>query len=305
MVRMNLSEAEIAWSSGSGDIGVIEVATYPSGDPLIKWDNARQLTRVLLRPRSMLSFMAAMFWMDALAWRGYLMPELILPCTPGARQDRMNSSGDYLFTAKSIAKELNVRSFPRVTVLDPHSDVTAAVIDRCRVIKSADYFEARSEEYVAVVAPDGGAEKRATAVATLLGVPLLHGWKKREVGTGSLSGFGLQQISSDLATGRLLIVDDICDGGGTFIGLVGEMAGRDVDLFVSHGYFSKGIDPLLAYFGKVICTDSVVGTDAVIDVDSPERESARLLSRIRRSREGRVQIIPICERLLSATEGAI
>ena len=42
-----------------------------------------------------------------------------------------------------------------------------------------------------------------------------------------------------------LILDDICDGGGTFTGLShvlrGTYGARAVDLFVTHGIFSKGL----------------------------------------------------------------
>jgi ribose-phosphate pyrophosphokinase len=43
-----------------------------------------------------------------------------------------------------------------------------------------------------------------------------------------------------------LIVDDICDGGATFIGIADAIHEKDPDadvrLYVTHGIFSKGID---------------------------------------------------------------
>ena len=44
-----------------------------------------------------------------------------------------------------------------------------------------------------------------------------------------------------------LIVDDICDGGGTFIPLAKKLknaGAKTVTLYVTHGIFSKGLDPL-------------------------------------------------------------
>lgn len=302
--RFDPTQSEITWSGAGADgatvYGAVATDAYPSGEPLVKWPSENTIERVLLRPRSMSAFMTCMFWLDALAWRGRVMPELILPCVPGARQDRMNGDGDYLFTAKSIAKEINSRDLPIVTVLDPHSDVTPALIDRCRVMPNS-YAAAAvaSSTYAGVVSPDSGAEKRAGTIATLLHLPLIHGWKKRDVSSGALSGFGVQPMDA-IPEGRLLIVDDLCDGGGTFIGLAAELAqhGREADLFVTHGFFSKGVAPLLRCFGKIITTDSVVGTDAAAGIESPEREAARLASRILKSREGRIQVIPICAQLL-------
>lgn len=302
-----VGSAELSWygsdRTGLPAGGTIEVRTYPSGDPLIEWQDGDWPERLLLRPRSMLSFMAAMYFVDALTFRQHPIPELILPCVPGARQDRLNDRGDYLFTLKSVADEINARDFPRVTILDPHSDVAPALIERCRVIGVADFIQVKTIDtpWAAVVSPDSGADKRAHSIAKLLGLPLLHAWKKRDVATGKLSGFGIQMIDVSIPAGRLLVVDDICDAGGTFIGLAAETAkfGREADLLVTHGYFSKGIAPLLDSFRRIIVTDSVVGTDAVpLDEDSPEPAAARLNRRINVHREGRVQIIPVCERLL-------
>ena len=112
--------------------------------------------------------------------------------------------------------------------------------------------------HTAVVSPDAGAEKRAGKVAKLLGVPLIHGWKTRDVNTGKLKGFGLE--GSTIA-GPLLVVDDICDGGGTFLGLadVINARGLQADLYVTHGIFSNAENTakLLDSYGKVICTDSI------------------------------------------------
>jgi ribose-phosphate pyrophosphokinase len=56
------------------------------------------------------------------------------------------------------------------------------------------------------------------------------------------------------------IVDDICDGGRTFIELSKELKKRNcgnVYLIISHGIFSKGIDVLREHFTKVFCTNSI------------------------------------------------
>jgi ribose-phosphate pyrophosphokinase len=211
--------------------------------------------------------MAAMFWIDAFAERTDDVPHLVLPFVPGARQDRLNDTGDYLFTAKSIAKEINMRGFPSVTVLDPHSEVTPALIDRCRVVHAADCINPPAGKYAAVISPDAGAEKRAGLVAKKLGVPLIHAWKTRDVGTGLIDGFGfdseaLEQCAAD--NQRVLVVDDICDGGGTFVGLAQAVAKEgfispiDLHLWTTHGIYSKGIAGLGRHFSHIYCSDSII-----------------------------------------------
>jgi ribose-phosphate pyrophosphokinase len=248
------------------DIG----GAYPDGMPLVNWPetNPKAFT-LLLRPASLASFMAAMFFVDALQERdGDVRVKLILPNIPGARQDRMNSVGDYLFTAKSIAREINMRGFRSVVCLDPHSEVAPALIDRCQVVHLTYKEMVTSVEgwhltgidyskYAGVISPDAGADKRATIIARSMRKPLYHAWKTRDVGTGTISGFGTEPLSP----GKYLVVDDICDGGGTFIGLSAKIAeqGCSADLFVTHGYFTKGTKPLLDCFANVYCTDSVTG----------------------------------------------
>ncbi len=62
-------------------------------------------------------------------------------------------------------------------------------------------------------------------------------------------------------TTPITIIDDLCDAGGTFIAEAKYL--REVmklpnplNLFVGHGLFTKGLDPLLNYFDRIICTNS-------------------------------------------------
>jgi ribose-phosphate pyrophosphokinase len=263
---------EIHWSGADGlPTGKCTVGSYPGGEPMVSDFLSRGVVieKVLIRPKSMIGLMGGLFFLDALEERGQPPPELILPFVPGARQDRLNSSGDFLFTAKSVAREINARQLPRVTILDPHSDVMPALLDRCHVIPAHECFaHITPDVYAAVIAPDAGAEKRASAVAKRLELPLLHGWKRRDITTGALNGFGLEM--THFAPGaRMLVVDDICDGGGTFVGLATEvLADRRLkaDLYVTHGIFSQGTQLLLQHYGVLFCTDSIVQTDKGVRV---------------------------------------
>lgn len=281
---MDFKNAELVvnFGHGSGDFREIDLSKrYPDGMPIV--DSGvrgfaaalfRGFAAALLRPRTLESFVTAMFWFDAMnenahGGRRYLA----LPFIPGARQDRLNDTGDQLFTLKSVAKMINDRKFDEVVVVDPHSEVAPALIERCRVVSAASCLQSYNSGLVAVVAPDGGAEKRAAKVAQKLGVPLVHAWKKRDVATGKLSGFGMEAIgigSSFGSSGRLLVVDDICDGGGTFLGVAEkiEERGYTADLFVTHGIFSQGTEKLLSKFKHVYTTDSVLGDKPGVEVTS-------------------------------------
>lgn len=57
---------------------------------------------------------------------------------------------------------------------------------------------------------------------------------------------------------KILIWDDIIDGGATFIELAKKCNSKNLHLFVTHGIFSKGIDELLKYY-KTITVKHIVG----------------------------------------------
>lgn len=253
-----LQEAEILYITSETDkIKSVRLSQYPDGMPLVdRMSGFRQVKRILLRPNSMQSFVAAMFWVDAMTEYGHKVPELVLPCVPGARQDRLNPEGDYLFTAKSVARMINQRNFPLVTVVDPHSEVISALIDRCDVRHSSEFVQ-NHFDYDCVVSPDAGAEKRAGYVGRRLALPVIHAWKDRNIRDGKITGFG---IEPDIIKYQYpLIIDDICDGGGTFIGLRKIMPEQqNVSLFVTHGMFTQGTDILTTIFDKIYTTDSLI-----------------------------------------------
>lgn len=259
---MTLPRAEIVAAHHSNRTP-IEVMYYPAGEPYIK-DIPADTDRLIVRPKSMDALMAALFLMDARK-----IKHLCLPYFPGARQDRINQEGDMLFTARSVARILNDLTVS-VSILDPHSDVVPALLNDCRVygahhaIAADAYFLAPN--YVGVIAPDAGSVRRATKVAELMQVKeVLQGWKHRDTDTGKITGFGLAP-SQLVRTGQrphYLVVDDICDGGGTFIGLAAEIerAGLTADLYVTHGIFSQGTRELLKHYEKIFTTDSIVGRE--------------------------------------------
>ena len=183
-----------------------------------------------------------------------LVSHLELPWLPWARQDRHMVAGDS-FALKVFARQLNLLGFDKVKVLDPHSDAAAAAIDNfITVPQEACLLHSRTlarqfqQQALMLVAPDAGALKKIDAVARAAGAAdyaVLT--KKRDVASGNLTGFAL--VSGEVKGRDLLIVDDLCDAGGTFIGsasVLREAGARSVSLYVTHGIFSKGVENLLS-----------------------------------------------------------
>lgn len=186
---------------------------------------------------------------------------LAVPYFPGARQDR-RTPGTPL-TVKLYADAIRQARPDVVVTLDPHSDVLPALLD-CEVVPAHAVMPERYD-YTGWICPDAGAEKRVGAAAVAHGATtIVHGRKHRDPRTGKLSGFSAEPLPGP---GRYLMVDDICDGGGTFVGLLRAMrddphfAASKFDLFVSHGIFSKGLTELLDNFQVVYTTDSFPAHD--------------------------------------------
>lgn len=239
---------------------------FPAGEKHIKHTEGRDLQPVEIAifqptPESIHNdlFSLAM-WADTLA---DAHPEtksvLIMPYVPGARADRGIPSGLAIY-----AGFINELEIDQIIIFDPHSQKTPELLsafDSLTVTYSHELFaqthmKAVLHGYDGIIAPDKGAVLRATNMAELAGIPVYTAEKTRDFETGKLTGFKLDGLSKH---GTYLIVDDICDGGGTFLGLeaaIGLDYGQ-IDLFVSHGIFSKeALSNLSKAFGYVFTTNS-------------------------------------------------
>jgi ribose-phosphate pyrophosphokinase len=188
---------------------------------------------------------------------------LCMPYVPYARQDRVALAGEPL-SAAVFCRLINSLAFDSVTIADPHSDVVPALLERVRVLPAAHYVKTLRTSAlghladIALVAPDTGARKRVELVAKAIAAPVAYATKARDPVTGALSG---AEIAGDLPDLPLLVVDDICDGGGTFVALaqvIRAVSAQPLYLYVTHGLFTKGLDPLLALYDGVFtahCAD--------------------------------------------------
>ena len=210
---------------------------------------------------------------------------LFIPYFPGARQDRREPGG--ALTVKIYADIINRLKFDNVIVVDPHSEVLPALLNNVTVVSPwtlFNFFFAEITDFCGVpqyiIAPDRGATKRAASIASLFQVPVISADKMRDPETGKLSGFRIDPLPE---RGRYLIVDDICDGGGTFLGLKEAFqrdpnaTGSSVSLYVTHGIFSQGLRLLNRDFEKVVTTNSRGGLIPVA-WDSWVNDKNRLLN---------------------------
>lgn len=163
---------------------------------------------------------------------------LFMPYIPNARMDRVKNP-DEVFTLKFFAKFINSLGFSEVMVYDPHSDVSAALIDNIRILSHLDFIytvmkniDFDSEKDI-VFYPDAGCAKK---YENLLSFPYAKGNKKRDWRTGKIEGL---EISGNVPESPFtaLIIDDICSKGGTFLHSakkLRESGAEKVYLYVTH-----------------------------------------------------------------------
>lgn len=164
---------------------------------------------------------------------------LDIRCLPYARQDKAVAN-DRTFALRVFAPMLNAMRWGSVTLHDPHSQVALALIERSVAVYFAQeaYDAANRSGCDLLCFPDAGALEKYGPMFTRCAT--VSASKVRDQETGTITGTAVHGVVHGK---RVLIVDDICDGGATFIGLAAalrENGATFVALFVSHGIFSKG-----------------------------------------------------------------
>lgn len=167
--------------------------------------------------------------------------------------------------------------------MDPHSDVLEACLNNfSKLNNSALVDDALSyligedeEDQIVLVSPDAGAYKKVFDVAQEFMIEkIITATKVRDLKTGQIIHTEVPVLDQhkDL---KYVIVDDICDGGRTFIEIAKAIKGSrptaKIYLVVTHGIFSGGFTQLAEYFEGIYTTTSY----CVIEDDSEDTDSER------------------------------
>ena len=188
---------------------------------------------------------------------------LICPYLPYARQDRVMNKGE-AHGLRVMCDLINSLNFGVVEVWDVHSDVALALLNNVMHYEQSTFVQTVPVDHknLILVAPDAGAIKKTFKISKGRGIPMVRADKTRSVEDGSITGTVV--YSEHVGTKNFLIVDDICDGGRTFIELAKELrklTDGKVLLYVTHGIFSKGFEP----FGDLI--DKIFVANPFLNVD--------------------------------------
>ncbi|MGB1315722.1 MAG: ribose-phosphate diphosphokinase [Chitinophagales bacterium] len=240
-----------------------ESFTFSGGEPHIKiLSNLSNVKEVNIshKIQSFQDFGLLLLAIDALKRMGIEKINVFIPYFPAARQDRVMVRGESL-SVKVYTDILNSQHLNKVIIYDVHSEVAPALLNQCVNIDNTDFIQSALKglgENTLLVSPDGGALKKIYKLAEKLeNYEVLECSKQRNVKTRKLSGFKV--YAEDLKGRDCIIIDDICDGGRTFIGLAEELKKKNAGklyLAVSHGIFSKGLEKLGEHFDKIFTTNA-------------------------------------------------
>lgn len=181
----------------------------------------------------------------------------------GMRMDRVMDF-NRPFTLNMIVRILDNLGASEVALFCPHSDMSLDLFRKTsahqihnevwdgfisKLVRTTDYQ---------IMLPDAGAVKRLYGDDPVDN-HVLVGQKTRELKTGAITSIGIANPEA-LNGKRVLLVDDLCDGGGTFCGLAKAIReinkDAEIDIIVNHMVNPKGIENLSKTFDHIYFSNS-------------------------------------------------
>lgn len=270
----------------------IEFSAFPNGETKINEDQIKSYLnyhedKVVFKYENDSDLIKLMLFKKYLDDRKARNTTLTISYMPYSRMDR--TQGDSAFTLKFVCDFINNLMFECVRVVEPHSDVTMALLDRSEsVFPTIDLLDKvltkiqfdKKEDYLFY--PDAGAQKRYHA---LKGFKNAVGYKKRDFETGKINELQIIGDVEDLKERKVLILDDLCSYGGTFelsASKLKEKGAKEVFLFVTHCEESifKGVIFKNENISKVFTTNTIINDSPNTRVFSGQIEVIDILTNI-------------------------
>lgn len=170
---------------------------------------------------------------------------LEVPYVPNSRMDRTHSVAE-VFTLKYFCNIINSFGFNEVKIFDVHSNVTPALLNRVRQDKrvaSIIYKAIKKYNPDVLFFPDEGSCKRYSEMLKEfyshleIDMPAIaYANKDRDWNTGKIKGL-IVQNGEVVKDKNVLIIDDICSKGGTFLHsakALKELGANEINLYISH-----------------------------------------------------------------------
>lgn len=244
----------------------IEFKTFPNGETLLAHDSeiflhSGVIRRILFKYESDADLIKLMLLKDYLDEMNISCNGLSIAYMPYSRMDRSENGSP--FTLRYVANFINRLNFQNVTIIEPHSDVTCALVHKSKAryvnfdlvekVKKEINFNDNTDF---LVFPDAGASKRYSKMKAK---NVLVGHKNRDFETGQIKS--LQLVGEGYNGEKAIIVDDLSSYGGTFVHTAKALRERgfeEVYLLVAHAENSIFKGELFNHVDKVFTTDSIL-----------------------------------------------
>jgi ribose-phosphate pyrophosphokinase len=194
---------------------------------------------------------------------------LTLPYIMGLRSDRPFDNQSYNYLKDVIGKMLNALNVDLIKTLEAHSEVALAYINN---LHSNNTPQVDLSDYDVIISPDAGRLKHNQEIALANNKELFCMIKTRT--KEGISYLRLADFEYEKLVGkRCIVLDDLCDGGGTFLALADELKYYkylELSLYITHGLFTQGTEELLQVYDKIYTTNSykeITATDRIIVTD--------------------------------------
>lgn len=232
------------------------VATFPDGEKHLFLEelDRKDEVRVVCRIKSSDDLFILMQLADILNRQEVVVSQLDIAYLMGARCDRLFSI-DRPFTLKIVAEVVNRLNARHVYIVEPHSERTLELIKNSKSIELSDFLahELTGGGNPIFVAPDKGAQTRYNLNFGIVCQ------KIRDVETGKLIDFSVHGMGPAAEGRKLYLVDDLCDGGGTFVGLAPKLRAlkpKELNIIITHAIQLSGIEKLAVAYDKVVISDT-------------------------------------------------
>ena len=171
----------------------------------------------------------------------------------GGRMDKRTSKNEPL-TLDIVAGMIKAMGkWASIKVFDPHSRITTELLDAETYYPDKELeqllFSRPPQNSTILVSPDKGAARklstRLEGAGHKLGFGRVEFEKKRDPHNGKIIDMiGPPSLALSVNKKQCIIIDDICDGGRTFVECSKHLrsaGATNVALFVTHGLFTKGL----------------------------------------------------------------
>lgn len=261
----------------------VELFNFPSGEQHLKLKeiDANEKVMIVSRFNKASDLVNIALAKDILNRNDCTDVSLFIPFVYGGRQDRITSKEEPL-TVKVMANMINSLGFKRIYTYNNHS---YAIENNYNSYMRKDFSHIESYETneilrilnnnhkeINLVSVDYGSAKKIYALANVLRkhdikTNTIQLDKIRDISTGKIVR---TEVLTDITNPKLptFIVDDICDGGRSFLEAAKMLKGKSIEnihLIITHGIFSNGFRDLSREFTTITSTTSIIDPNESVE----------------------------------------